>query len=164
MIYNLFKSTTVKLFLLLCTVLITLIFSSLIFNSQIDRLKKQVDTIYFANLIPIVKLQIILDNYQKIISCKNNNSNCIFEEEKKNILQEWNYYNQAFKYKDERIVVNVINEEVNNSFSENKIEYNNSILAKIIIQIVFLKKKKRIFCKNGIIIIKLLNIKMKELL
>jgi diguanylate cyclase (GGDEF)-like protein len=148
MIYNLFKSTTVKLFLLLCTVLITLIFSSLIFNSQIDRLKKQVDTIYFANLIPIVKLQIILDNYQKIISCKNNNSNCIFEEEKKNILQEWNYYNQAFKYKDERIVVNVINEEVNNSFSENKIEYYKYVLSRIDFliqyetQVAFKERKK----------------------
>ena len=61
MINNFFKSTTLKLIILVCTALITLIFSSLLFNTQIDNLKKQVDNIYFGNLIPIVKLQIILD-------------------------------------------------------------------------------------------------------
>ena len=102
MIYKLLKSTTVKLLLLVCTVLSTLILSSFLFNNQIDMLKKQIDNIYFANLIPIVKLQIILDNYQKIIFCKNNRNPCFIDEEKKSILQEWNYYNQAFKNKEER--------------------------------------------------------------
>ena len=131
MINNFFKSTTLKLIILVCTALITLIFSSLLFNTQIDNLKKQVDNIYFGNLIPIVKLQIILDNYQKIIFCKNNRNPCLIEEEKKNILQEWNYYNQAFKNKEERIVVDTINEEIYASFNENNIQNFKNILARV---------------------------------
>ena len=131
MINNFLKSTTVKLIILVCTVLVTLIFSSFLFNTQIDNLKKQVDNIYFGNLIPIVKLQIILDNYQKIISCKTTKSNCSIEQEKKIILQEWNYYYQAFKNKDERVVVDTINTEIINSFNEKKIEILKNILTRV---------------------------------
>lgn len=131
MINNFLKSTTLKLIILVCTVLITLIFSSLLFNTQIDNLKKQVDNIYFGNLIPIVKLQIILDNYQKIIFCKNNRHPCFIDEEKKVILQEWNYYNQSFKNKEERIVIDTINEEIYASFNENSIQRFKNILARV---------------------------------
>ncbi len=148
MINNFFKSTTVKLIILVCTVLVTLIFSSFLFNTQIDNLKKQVDNIYFGNLIPIVKLQIILDNYQKIISCKTSNDNCIIEPEKKIILQEWNYYYQAFKNKDERVVVDTINTEIINSFNEKRIEILNNILNRVDFliqyetQVAFKERKK----------------------
>lgn len=148
MINNFFKSTTVKLIILVCTVLVTLIFSSFLFNTQIDNLKKQVDNIYFGNLIPIVKLQIILDNYQKIIFCKTSNDNCIIEPEKKIILQEWNYYYQAFKNKDERVVVDTINTEIINSFNEKRIEILNNILNRVDFliqyetQVAFKERKK----------------------
>ena len=148
MINNFLKSTTLKLIILVCTVLITLIFSSLLFNTQIDNLKKQVDNIYFGNLIPIVKLQIILDNYQKIIFCKNNRHPCLIDEEKKAILQECNYYNQAFKNKEERIVVDTINEEIYTSFNENNIQKFKNILARVDFliqyetQVAFKERKK----------------------
>ena len=148
MITNFLKSTTVKLIILVCTVLVTLIFSSFLFNTQIDNLKKQVDNIYFGNLIPIVKLQIILDNYQEIISCKTNKHNCIIEKEKNVILQEWNYYYQAFKNKDERVVVDTINAEIINSFSEKRIEVLKNILNRVDFliqyetQIAFKERKK----------------------
>ncbi len=148
MINNFLKSTTVKLIILLCTVLAALIFSSFLFNVQIDNLKKQIDNIYFGNLIPIVKLQIILDNYQKIISCKNSKQTCFIEEEKKIILQEWNYYNQAFKNKDERVVVDTINQEIINSFNENKIDFFKHILTRVDFliqyetQVAFKERKK----------------------
>lgn len=148
MINNFLKSTTLKLIILVCTVLATLIFSSLLFNTQIDNLKKQVDNIYFGNLIPIVKLQIILDNYQKIISCKTNKHPCIIDEEKKNILQEWNYYNQAFKNKDERVVVDTINEEIYATFNENNIQKFKNILVRVDFliqyetQVAFKERKK----------------------
>lgn len=148
MINNFLKSTTLKLIILVCTVLITLIFSSLLFNTQIDNLKKQVDNIYFGNLIPIVKLQIILDNYQKIIFCKNNKHPCLIDEEKKAILQEWNYYNQAFKNKEERMVVDTINEEIYASFNENNIQKFKNILARVDFliqyetQVAFKERKK----------------------
>ncbi|RWS46469.1 GGDEF domain-containing protein [Arcobacter suis] len=134
--------------MLVCTVLATLIFSSLLFNTQIDNLKKQVDNIYFGNLIPIVKLQIILDNYQKIISCKTNKHPCFIEEEKKNILQEWNYYNQSFKNKDERMVVDTINEEIYATFSESNIQKFKNILVRVDFliqyetQVAFKERKK----------------------
>ena len=148
MITNFLKSTTVKLIILVCTVLVTLIFSSFLFNTQIDNLKKQVDNIYFGNLIPIVKLQIILDNYQEIISCKTNKHNCIIEKEKNVILQEWNYYYQAFKNKDERVVVDTINAEIINSFNEKRIEVLKNILNRVDFliqyetQIAFKERKK----------------------
>jgi len=148
MINNFLKSTTVRLIILVCTVLATLIYSSLIFNTQIDNLKKQVDNIYFANLIPIVKLQIILDNYQKIISCKTSKHPCSIQEEEKTITQEWNYYYQAFKNKDERVVADTINEEVKKTFTENKIENFRNILKRIDFliqyetQVAFKERKK----------------------
>ncbi len=148
MINNFLKSTTVKLIILVCTVLVTLIFSSFLFNTQIDNLKKQVDNIYFGNLIPIVKLQIILDNYQEIISCKTSKPNCTIEQEKKIILQEWNYYYQAFKNKDERVVVDTINAEIINSFNEKRMEVLKNILNRVDFliqyetQVAFKERKK----------------------
>lgn len=148
MINNFLKSTTLKLIILVCTVLATLIFSSLLFNTQIDNLKKQVDNIYFGNLIPIVKLQIILDNYQKIISCKTNKHPCAIQEEEKTIIQEWNYYYQSFKNNDERVVVDTINEEVKKSIEANKLENYKNILKRIDFliqyetQVAFKERKK----------------------
>ena len=131
MIYKLLKSTTVKLLLLVCTVLSTLILSSFLFNNQIDMLKKQIDNIYFANLIPIVKLQIIADNYKDIVSCRKVKYICDFKNEQEIILQEWLYYNNTYKSNDERIVVDTINNEILNSFKENKLHLFQNVLTRI---------------------------------
>ena len=131
MIYKLLKSTTVKLLLLVCTVLSTLILSSFLFNNQIDMLKKQIDNIYFANLIPIVKLQIIADKYKEIESCKKIKINCNFKEEEQIIFQEWSYYISSYKNAEEKIVVDTINEEIINSFKENKLQNFKNILKRI---------------------------------
>ena len=63
--FQLFKSVTFKLILLVLVVLFALISASLLFNSQIDRLKNQIDNLYFANFVPVVKLENIQDNYNK---------------------------------------------------------------------------------------------------
>ena len=131
MIYKLLKSTTVKLLLLVCTVLSTLILSSFLFNNQIDMLKKQIDNIYFGNLIPIVKLQIIADNYKDIISCRKVKYICDFKSEQEIILQEWSYYNNTYKSDDERIVVATIDNEIQNTFKENKLHLFQNILTRI---------------------------------
>ena len=131
MIYKLLKSTTVKLLLLVCTVLSTLILSSFLFNNQIDMLKKQIDNIYFGNLIPIVKLQIIADNYKDIVSCRKVKYICDFKNEQEIILQEWLYYNNTYKSNDERIVVDTINNEILNSFKENKLHLFQNVLTRI---------------------------------
>ena len=131
MIFKLFKSTAVKLLLLVCTALSTLILSSFLFNSQIDGLKKQIDILYFGNLIPIVKLQIIADKYKEIESCKKIKINCNFKEEEQIIFQEWSYYISSYKNAEEKIVVDTINEEIINSFKENKLQNFKNILKRI---------------------------------
>jgi len=130
MIYKFLKSTTSKLIVLVCTVLTTLIVSVFLFNHQIDILKKQIDNIYFGNLVPIVKLQIIANNYQEIIACKKTKNNCEYKKEQEIINQEWKYYNEAYKSHDERIVVNKIDKEISDAFKENKIELFQNVLVR----------------------------------
>ena len=86
--------------------------NSRVLELQIDRLKQQIDSFYFGNLIPIVKLQIITDNFQEIISCKKVKQNCEFKAEQEAIFQEWEYYFKSYKNPEERIVVDTINEEI----------------------------------------------------
>lgn len=131
MIYKILKSTTVKLLLLVCTVLSALVLSSFLFNNQIDGLKKQIDNIYFGNLIPIIKLQIIADNYQEIVSCRKVKYICDFKKEEEIIFQEWSYYNKTYKNTDERIVVDTINSEIINSFKENKLHLFENLLTRV---------------------------------
>lgn len=131
MIYKFLKSTTLKLLLLVCTVLLTLIVSVLLFNNQIDGLKKQIDNLYFGNLIPIVKLQIIADNFKNIEACRKTKYVCEFKKEQEIILQEWDYYYKAYKNHDERIVVDTINNEIINSFKENKLHLFTYVLSRI---------------------------------
>ena len=148
MIAKFLNSTTAKLLLLVSVALATLMLSSFLFNSQIDGLKKQIDNIYFGNLIPIVKLQIIADNYKEIESCRKVKYSCNFEAQKEVIFQEWSYYFNAYKNADEKIVVSVINEEIINSFKENKLHYFQNILKKIDFlikyetQVAFKERKK----------------------
>ena len=131
MIYKFLKSTTLKLFILLFTVLLTLVISVLLFNNQMDKLKKQIDNIYFGNLIPIVKLQIIMDNFQEITSCRKIKYICDYKKEEKIILQEWDYYYKAYKNDKERIVVDTINNEINSALKENKLNLFVDILKRI---------------------------------
>lgn len=131
MIYKFLKSTTLKLLVLVFTVLITLIVSVFLFNNQIDRLKQQIDSFYFGNLIPIVKLQIIADNFQEIVSCRKVKYNCEFRVEQEAIFQEWEYYYKSYKNPEERIVVDTINEEIVNSFKENKLHLFMNVLKRI---------------------------------
>jgi diguanylate cyclase (GGDEF)-like protein len=148
MISNFLKSTTVKLIILVCTVLTTLIFSSILFNTQIDNLKKQVDNIYFGNLIPIVKLQIISDNYKEIISCRTLKYICDIKKEQSIIEEEWKYYNESYKNNEERIVTDTINSEIVNAFKENKLHFFKEVLNKINFliqyetQVAFKERKK----------------------
>ena len=121
--YKFFKSISFKLIVLVFIVLISLISSSFLFNTQIDKLKQQIDNIYFGNFIPTIKLDLILDNYKEIIVCtKNYNKKCNIERNEKIILQEWDYYNDAYKTKKERIVVDSININIINSLKNKKYE------------------------------------------
>ena len=131
MTHRFFKSITFKLIVLVSIVLVALISASLLFNSQIDRLKKQIDNIYFGNFIPIVKLRIITDNYKDIISCRTMKYVCDFKKEQNAILQEWDYYNKSYKNEKERIVADSINEQILDSFKSNKLYKFKNILKQI---------------------------------
>jgi hypothetical protein len=55
--------TDYKLFALPIIVLLSLIYISFLFSSEIDRLKNQIDNIYFGNFIPVHKLHNIKNEY-----------------------------------------------------------------------------------------------------
>jgi len=132
--FKLFKSVTFKLIMLVLIVLFTLVGASLLFNSQIDKLKKQIDDIYFGNFVPVVKLENILDNYRKIISCRTMKYICNFKKEEEIILDEWSYYYKAYKNEKERIVVEDIDKALKETFTANKLHK----FKKIVKQIDFL--------------------------
>lgn len=128
---QLFKSVTFKLILLVLVVLFSLISASLLFNSQIDRLKKQIDNLYFGNFVPIIKLENIQDNYKKIISCRTLKYICDFKKEKEIILNEWDYYYNSYKNKKERNVINSIDVALKETFKVNKLYKFKKIVKKI---------------------------------
>ncbi|WP_198304381.1 GGDEF domain-containing protein [Arcobacter vandammei] len=122
MFTNLFKSTILKLLLLVFTVFMALIFSAILFNSQVEKLKKQIDLLYFGDFIPVVKLQAIKSDFENIIICLNQDKNCNIDKEKKSIMEEWSYYYSSFKTAKEKELIESINSELIKSFDENSIE------------------------------------------
>jgi diguanylate cyclase (GGDEF)-like protein len=129
--FQIFKSVTFKLILLVLVVLFALIGASLLFNSQIDKLKTQIDSLYFGNFVPIVKLQNIRDNYKSIISCRTMKYVCDFKKEQKSILKEWDYYVNSYKNEHERNVINNVDEALQKSFKVNKLHKFKNIVKKI---------------------------------
>ena len=129
--YNFLKSVTFKLIVLVSIVLLALIGASLLFNSQIDKLKKQIDNIYFGNFVPIVKLENIQDNYRKIISCRTLKYICNFKKEKNIILEEWEYYNKAYKNDKEKEVVSSVDFAIKETFRVNKLHKFKNVVKKI---------------------------------
>ncbi len=122
MFTNFLKSTITKLLLLVFTVFMALIFSAVLFNSQVEKLKKQIDLLYFGDFIPVVKLQAIKSDFEKIIICISKNKNCDISKEKSSIKEEWNYYFSSFKTQKEKEVIDTINIDFIKSFEENSIE------------------------------------------
>ncbi len=71
------------------------------------------------------------NKYKEIESCKKIKINCNFKEEEQIIFQEWSYYISSYKNAEEKIVVDTINEEIINSFKENKLQNFKNILKRI---------------------------------
>ena len=129
--YKFFKSVTFKLVVLVSVVLFALIGASLLFNSQIDKLKNQIDKIYFGNFVPVVKLENIQDNYRKIISCRTLKYICNFKKEKKIILEEWDYYYNSYKNAKEREVIDSVDAAIKETFAKNKLHIFKRVVKKI---------------------------------
>ncbi len=112
-----YKSTIFKLAILSFIILTSLLTSSFMFNSQIDKLKKRIDYIYFGNYIPVLKLHTLEDNFENLIICMRTYKKCDRDRFFKVIKKEWDYYDNAFKGDEERIVVDKISIDVNNSLN-----------------------------------------------
>jgi len=109
-----------------------LISASLIFNSQIDKLKVQIDNIYFGNFIPMLKLQNVVNNYRDLIFCiKKREFNCSIKSYEKEIITNWNYYNGVYKTETERLVVDSINDEIRDSLKVKRLKNLYSAISKV---------------------------------
>ncbi len=112
-----------KLIILLFVIFTTLISASLLFNSQIDKLKTQIDNIYFGNFIPMLKLQNVVNNYRDLIFCiKKREFNCSIKSYEKKIIDNWKYYDKGYKTYSERTVVESINAEIYSSLKVKRLK------------------------------------------
>lgn len=148
-----YKNTSFKLGALTVIIILSLFTSSLMFNSQIDKLKKHIDYIYFGNYVPVLKLYSIEEDYKDLIVCMRTYKKCNRDSYFKKIKKDWTYYNNAYKDEQERAVVNDIDKNVQSSLSyKRKI----SEYKKVIREIEFLKdhekgvayKKRRAFLEE----------------
>ncbi len=112
-----YKSLVFKLSILSIIIIISLLTSSILFNSQIDKLKKNIDKIYFGNYIPVLKLHDIEENFKDLITCMRTYKKCNRETFFIKIKKDWKYYNNAYKDVEERKVVNKIHKHVLKSFT-----------------------------------------------
>lgn len=115
-----------KLFALPIIVLLSLVYISFLFSSEIERLKSKIDNIYFGNFIPVHKLHIIKEEYNKIILDEKN-----YFKSKELILTNWNYYNNQYKSEQERKVVKKIDNQVKQSFKKRNIQFYQYIIKQI---------------------------------
>ena len=130
--YGFFKSVSFKLLMLLVIIILTLVSASLIFNNQIDKLKNQIDSIYFGNFMPVLKLNTISNDYKDLIICLNKKSRqCSILKKKKSIEKNWNYYFTSYKTEGERVVVDSINRDLKNSFRDKNPAKFNIMIQKI---------------------------------
>jgi len=115
-----------KLFMLPIMVLISLVYISFLFSSEIERLKSKIDNIYFGNFIPVHKLHTIKQEYNKIIV--NSKS---FRKSQKIIINNWNYYNNQYKSEQERKVVEKINNQIKNSFKKQNKQFYKYVITQV---------------------------------
>lgn len=115
-----------KLFLLPIMVLISLVYISFLFSSEIERLKNKIDSIYFGNFIPVHKLHTIKEEYNKIIVDPRS-----FNNSKKIIIDNWNYYNSQYKSETERKVVQKINNQIKTSLKKQNKQFYKYIINQI---------------------------------
>ncbi len=135
-----YKSVSFKLGVLSFIILASLFISSFMFNSQIDKLKKQIDYIYFGNYIPVLKLHSIEENYNDLIKCMKTYKKCNRTPFFKSIKKDWDYYNNSYKDIEEKKVLSKIDKSVNNSFTyKTKI----SQYLKVVKEIEFLKEYEK---------------------
>ena len=135
-----YKNTTFKLAILSVIILLSLLTSSFIFNSQIDKLKNRIDYIYFGNYIPVLKLHTLEEQYVDLITCMRTYKKCERDPFFEKINKEWKYYNKSYKDIEERKVTDTVNDNILASLNyKTKIPEYKSIIK----QIDFLKEHEK---------------------
>ncbi len=125
------KSKTYLKFIVFPLIIIaSLLISSTIFYSQIDKLRKHIDTIYFGNFVSIHKLHNIVEAYDEILLSKK-----YFEVQKTIIQENWEYYFKSYKSIDERKILNVINRQINKSLKKRDIKQSKIVIKQILLTI-----------------------------
>lgn len=115
-----------RFFILPIVIIVSLIFSSFLFFNQIDKLKKQIDNLYFGTFIPVHKLHNIVNLYDKSIY-----KNKIIKSHKKQILKDWNYYFRSYKTVKEKIILKKVDNKIIKTFQK----YDKKLLKNIVINI-----------------------------
>lgn len=111
-------------------IVVSLLISSSIFYTQIDKLRQQIDTIYFGNFISIHKLHNIVEAYNEILLSKK-----YFSVQKKIILENWDYYYTAYKDKEERLIVDAINAQLQQSLNKRDTKQTRKVIKQILLTI-----------------------------
>ncbi len=112
-----------KLLVLPIIVIISLVLSSFLFFNQINKLKKQIDSLYFGTFVPVYKLHTVVSSYSDILHIKK-----IDKQKRKYILKNWNYYYKSYKTDKEKKVLKKINHKIIKSFAR----YDKKLLLNII--------------------------------
>jgi diguanylate cyclase (GGDEF)-like protein len=92
---------------------LSLLISSILFFNQIDKLKYQIDNLYFGTFIPVNNLHNVVRIYNKAIYSKK-----LLKSQKKNIHKKWNNYYNSYKTNKEKKVLDKINNEILISFKQ----------------------------------------------
>ena len=96
-----------KLIILPIFVIIAMVGLSFLFSQKIELLKKEIDSIYFANFLPVHKLHSIKESYIRLIKTRK-----YLTKEKREILANWDYYYKSYKSKDERVILEDTNKQL----------------------------------------------------
>jgi len=127
-----FRLINLKFIILLSVIIVSLSSASFMFYSQIQKLKDQIDNIYFGNFIPLLKLEKIVSDYKDIETIiLTDKKYYMIKEYKEKILKEWKYYHETYKTKSERVVVDLIDINIQNSLDNINIVKINDILEEI---------------------------------
>jgi len=156
-----------KLLILPIVIVVSLLFSSFLFFNQIDKLKKQIDGLYFGTFLPIHKLHKVVNTYEQII-----NQEALTIKNKELIENNWKSYYKSYKSVKERDILNNIELIIEKSFKV----YDEKLLRNIInnlnntidyeVNIAYLQRKEFIsqyektydYLKYSLIIILILSV------
>jgi len=100
-----------KLLILPIVIIVSLLFSSFLFFNQIDKLKKQIDSLYFGTFLPIHKLHKVVNLYEQTI-----NKEALTKTNKELIEKNWQTYYKSYKTTKEREILNNIDKIIKKSF------------------------------------------------